>query len=68
MRIGIPKEVKTLEGRVALIPAAAGDLVQRGHEVLVQASAGELSGYSDDQYRAVGVQIAADARAVYDSA
>ena len=32
MRIGVPKETKTLEGRVALVPAAAGDLVKRGHE------------------------------------
>lgn len=68
MRIGIPKEVKILEGRVALIPAAAGDLVAHGHEVYVQQSAGELSGFSDADYQAVGVQMLADAKAVYDAA
>src|SRR4051812_20674157 len=36
MRIGVPKETKTLEGRVALVPAAAGDLVKRGHEVWIE--------------------------------
>ena len=40
MRIGIPKETKTLEGRVALVPAAAGDLVKRGHEVWLEQDAG----------------------------
>src|SRR3546814_7313291 len=38
MRIGIPSETKTLEGRVALAPAAAADLVRRGHEVFIQRS------------------------------
>ena len=40
MRIGVPTETKTLEGRVALVPAAAGDLVKRGHEVWLEAGAG----------------------------
>ena len=40
MRIGVPSETKTLEGRVALVPAACADLVHRGHEVYVQAGAG----------------------------
>lgn len=66
MRIGIPKEIKILEGRVALIPAAAGELVHHGHEVLIEHAAGEPSGYSDADYKAVGVNIAADAKALYD--
>ncbi|MGH8171686.1 MAG: hypothetical protein ACREPX_00975, partial [Rhodanobacteraceae bacterium] len=41
MRIGVPSETKTLEGRVALVPAACADLVHRGHEVYVQAGAGQ---------------------------
>ena len=45
MRIGIPSETKTLEGRVALVPAAAADLVHRGHEVFIQSGAGEKSGF-----------------------
>ncbi|MBI3776987.1 MAG: alanine dehydrogenase [Gammaproteobacteria bacterium] len=65
MRIGIPKEIKVREGRVALIPPAAAELVAHGHDVSVQASAGVLSGYSDDSYRAVGVSILPDAQAVY---
>ena len=49
MRIGVPKETKTLEGRVALVPAAAGDLVKRGHEVWLEQGAGLKSGFKDEQ-------------------
>ena len=66
MRIGVPRETKTLEGRVALVPAAAGDLVKRGHEVWVEAGAGSRSGFSDAQYARLGVKIAADAAALYE--
>ena len=65
MRIGIPKEIKPLEGRVALVPEAAGELARAGHEVLVQAGAGLLSGYPDSQYVSEGVQIQPDAAALY---
>ena len=65
MRIGIPRETKTLEGRVALVPAACGDLVRRGHEVWVEKDAGIKSGFSDAEYVAVGVKIAADAADLY---
>lgn len=65
MRIGVPKETKTLEGRVALVPAACGDLVRAGHEVFVEASAGVKSGFSDADFQAVGVQIASDAADLY---
>jgi alanine dehydrogenase len=65
MRIGIPKEIKIREGRVALIPPATGDLVRAGHEVLVQAGAGVLSGYGDDDYRHVGAAIVPDAATLY---
>ncbi|MFP5350420.1 MAG: alanine dehydrogenase [Gammaproteobacteria bacterium] len=68
MRIGIPTEIKPKEGRVALIPPAAAELVKDGHEVLLQSNAGNGSGYSDDDYRAVGVRIVSDARAVYGEA
>jgi alanine dehydrogenase len=68
MKIGVPKEIKTLEGRVGLIPAACADLIKQGHEVWVQAGAGWLSGYSDDDYRQQGVHIAADAADVYHEA
>lgn len=68
MRIGIPKEVKILEGRVGLIPEACADLIQSGHEVLLEAGAGAQSGYPDDHYRSAGVTIMSDAIALYDSA
>ena len=66
MRIGIPSETKTLEGRVALVPEAAGDLVNRGHEVWVQKGAGLKSGFSDEAYTRLGVKIAPDAAALYE--
>lgn len=68
MRIGIPTEIKPREGRVALIPPAVGDLVNAGHEVLIQAGAGAGSGYTDDDYRGVGARIAPDAAALYSQA
>ena len=68
MRIGIPKEIKTLEGRIALIPDAIADLVQHGHEVFVETDAGVLSGYDDDDVRQTGAQIVPDAKSLYDAA
>ncbi len=66
MRIGIPRETKTLEGRVALVPAACADLVRRGHEVWLEKDAGVKSGFLDEQYTAIGVNIAPDAAALYE--
>ena len=68
MRIGIPTETKTLEGRVALVPAACGDLVRSGHEVFIQSGAGDKSGFSDADFEAVGVSILPDAAALYEKA
>jgi len=65
MRIGVPREIKPLEGRVGLIPAACAELVRAGHEVFIEASAGVKSGYADDAFEAVGVKILPDAAAVY---
>jgi len=67
MRIGIPKEIKILEGRIALIPDAVADLVHRGHEVFIEHDAGVLSGYSDDDFRQTGAQIVPDAKSLYDA-
>ena len=66
MRIGVPRETKTLEGRVALVPAACADLVRRGHEVWVESQAGIKSGFSDEMYTNVGVKIAPDAAGLYE--
>jgi alanine dehydrogenase len=58
MRIGVTKEIKPQEYRVALTPAGALELVQRGHEVLVEAGAGAGSAFPDDSYRAAGARLA----------
>ncbi len=68
MRVGLPKEVKNHEYRVGLIPAGVHELVLAGHEVVVQAGAGEGSGIEDSEYEGAGAQMASDARAVWESA
>ncbi|MBX9929324.1 MAG: alanine dehydrogenase [Gemmatimonadaceae bacterium] len=57
MRIGIPKEIKTNENRIALVPAGAEALVSAGHEVFVEQGGGLGSGFDDAQYTAVGAKI-----------
>jgi len=54
MIIGVPKEIKTAENRIALVPAGAEALRAHGHTVLVEGGAGEGSGFADDAYEAVG--------------
>lgn len=66
MRIGVPRETKTAEGRVALVPAAAGDLVNAGHEVWLEKGAGVRAGHDDEAYARLGVNIAPDAAALYE--
>lgn len=68
MRIGIPREVKTLEGRVGLVPAAVAELVGQGHQLLVEQGAGLLSGYSDEDYCQAGASIVPDASTLYGDA
>ncbi len=65
MKIGVPKEIKPAEGRVALVPAAAAELVDRGHSVFLQTGAGEASGYPDLDYQTAGVEILPDATSIY---
>ena len=57
MHIGIPKEIKDHEYRVALTPEGARELVQAGHSVSVETQAGAAVGLSDDAYRAAGATI-----------
>ncbi len=57
MRIGVPKEIKTDEYRVALTPAGARELVQRGHEILVERGAGEGSAFADAAYQTAGAML-----------
>ena len=59
MRVGVAKEIKPREYRVALTPAGALELVQRGHEVVVETGAGLGSGFADEAYAGVGARLAA---------
>lgn len=68
MIIGVPKEIKNNENRVALTPAGAMALSKRGHEVFVQTSAGVGSGFSDADYEAAGATILPSIEATYDKA
>lgn len=65
MKIGIPKEIKNNENRVGMTPAGVAELVKHGHEVYVQHTAGENSGFPDEAYAAVGAQILATIEDVY---
>ena len=60
MKIAVPKEIKNHEYRVALTPTGARELAGRGHQVSVQASAGEGAGFTDADYQAAGAQVEAD--------
>ena len=57
MIVGVPKEIKPQENRVALTPAGAHALCQKGHRVLVQCGAGRRSGFDDDGYAAAGAEL-----------
>ncbi|HWC47825.1 MAG TPA: alanine dehydrogenase [Solirubrobacterales bacterium] len=68
MKIGVPSEIKSDEYRVAVTPAGVRELSEHGHEVLVQAGAGEGSAISDEDYRAQGAEIVPDAAGVFEAA
>ena len=65
MRIGVPKEIKVHEYRVGLVPAAVRELVESGHEVLVQTGAATGIGFSDADYQRVGAKISPTADEVF---
>lgn len=65
MRVGIPSEIKNHEYRVAITPSGVSELVRRGHEVIIQAGAGEGSAISDADYSAAGAQIISSADQVW---
>lgn len=65
MIIGVPKEVKDRENRVAATPSAVHEYVSQGHKVLVQTSAGIGSGYTDDEYVNEGAELIEDASGVW---
>ena len=68
MIIGVPKEIKNNENRVALTPAGAQELIKRGHTVYVQSTAGEGSGFLDNEYEAAGAKILPTIEETYDIA
>lgn len=68
MKIGIPKEIKNNENRVGATPAGVKELVAHGHDVYVQHTAGEGSGFADDEYKAAGATILPTIEDVYATA
>jgi len=68
MKVGVPTEIKADEYRVAITPAGVRELAERGHEVLIQAGAGEGSAIPDAAYEAQGARIVPDAAAVFEQA
>ena len=65
MKVGIPKEIKNNENRVGMTPSGVAELVKHGHSVVVQHTAGEGSGFSDDEYKRAGASILANIEDVY---
>ena len=65
MKVGIPKEIKNNENRVGMTPSGVAELVKHGHSVVVQHTAGEGSGFSDDEYKRAGASILTNIEDVY---
>lgn len=65
MKVGVPKEIKNNENRVGMTPSGVAELINHGHQVFVQHTAGEGSGFSDEAYRQVGAQILSAIEDVY---
>lgn len=65
MKIGVPRELKTLEGRVGLTPEACLQLIELGHQLYIEESAGRLSGYSDDDYQSAGCTVVNSSKLLY---
>ncbi|HVM78111.1 MAG TPA: alanine dehydrogenase [Stellaceae bacterium] len=68
MRIGVPKEIKTHEYRVGLVPGSARELIHKGHRVAVETGAGAGIGFPDEAYEAVGAEVVPNAAAVFGEA
>lgn len=68
MKIGVPKEIKTLEYRVGLVPSSVKEFTARGHEVFVETHAGDAINFTDAHYEAVGAKIVPTAKDVFDVA
>src|SRR2546422_1759463 len=68
MVVGVPKEIKGQEYRVALLPSAAYQLIKRGHQVIVERSAGTGAGYPDADYDQAGATLVSEHAAVFEKA
>ena len=68
MKVGVPKEIKTLEFRVGMTPAGVRELVHDGHEVVVETNAGIGIGMTDTDYAAAGAKVVDTAEEVFDAA
>jgi alanine dehydrogenase len=68
MIVGVPKEIKNNEYRIAMVPAGVQALTESGHKVLIEKSAGEGSGISNEEYSQFGAEIRPSAKAVFDEA
>lgn len=65
MIVGVPKEIKTLEHRVGLVPSSVRELTSRGHKVLIETGAGAAINFSDQDYKSVGAEIVSEASEVF---
>src|SRR6185295_4184419 len=68
MIVGVPKEIKDSEFRVALLPSAAYQLIKRGHQVIVERNAGVGAGYADSEYEHAGAMLVDSHAAVFEQA
>ncbi|MGH7177547.1 MAG: alanine dehydrogenase, partial [Tepidisphaeraceae bacterium] len=68
MKVGVPKEVKSDEYRVAMMPVGAEILIKAGNEVVIESNAGAGSGFADEDYRKAGARVVATAREVFSQA
>ena len=66
--LGVPKEIKDMEGRVSMQPDGVAELVHHGHEVMVQAGAGDGAGFSDEEYREGGGRVVDGPEEVFEAA
>lgn len=68
MLIGVPKEIKTHEYRVGLVPSSARELIQHGHQVMIESGAGLGIGISDADYQHIGAEIISDVKQIFNKA
>jgi len=66
--VGVPKEIKDMEGRVSMQPDGVTELVHHGHEVVVQSGAGKGAGFTDEEYAALGARVVGSAEEVFEVA